>query len=135
MVTPIFLSLLFPPFWIEMSLTVILYLPHHCILGANNLFLEFHRFAHGELCLGNGLYPSHTHIWFRWLSWRNVGLLRWWDAVLSWGIWECWDGVNVIYIWYGHTLQGAREQTLLCSVMTPNKTVYLLIFKTCEYVT
>ena len=59
----------------------------------------------------------------------------WRDAVLSWGIWECWDGVNVIYIWDGHTLQGAREQTLLCSVMTPAKAVYLLIFKTCEYVT
>lgn len=77
----------YPYFWIEMTITLILHLSHHCILGSHKLFFIFTGPQIGKSYLKWILLRVMTQTWFK--KW-DLGLLCWWyfNEILKWH-WCC----------------------------------------------
>ena len=93
-------------------LMIILCLPHHCKLGADNVLSQCHRLTDGEeCCLVMDYTQSLTSTSCRWFRWCDLGLWshktqrRFWiifDAVMGWDFGGHWVEMNVFCLWDGH---------------------------------
>lgn len=131
--TPFFLP--FFPFGMGMSVSLILYLSHRCILGKDNLFPSFtgwemeRNFASGWIILRVSFIPDlDDEIWNLWADDTKVRFWSWVDTVMD----ETIRGIGIRYMYFACGIDVYLWGYTVVGWMMPPKDMHILIPWTCE---
>lgn len=88
-------------FWAGISVDVTVCLPHHCVFGSSNIFLEFCGSMMERNCVSQWITPRASLIPdfddvddVMWVFWaEEIWALSW----CSWDFWATW--VNLLHLW------------------------------------